>query len=63
MAEYAGYCLKCKEKGREIKDPEVVSMGKAKNRKAVRGTCAKCGTKMYKILSKEEAAKAAKEAA
>ncbi|MBS3145980.1 hypothetical protein J4414_04215 [Candidatus Woesearchaeota archaeon] len=57
MAEYNGYCMKCKEKGREIKDAKVVSMGKG--RKAAKGVCAKCGTGMYKILSKEEAAKAA----
>lgn len=47
MAE--GYCVKCKEK-REIKDPEEVIM---KNKmKAMKGTCTKCGTKVFKIVGK-----------
>jgi DNA topoisomerase-1 len=40
------YCVKCKEK-REIKDPEAVY---AKNGvPATRGTCAVCGTNVYKM--------------
>ncbi len=47
MAE--GYCVKCKEK-REMKDPEEVIM---KNKmKAQKGTCPKCGTKIFKITGK-----------
>ena len=47
MAE--AYCVKCKEK-REIKDPEEVVM---KNKmKAMKGTCPKCGTKVFKITGK-----------
>ncbi len=47
MAE--GYCVKCKEK-REIKNPDEVVM---KNKmKAMKGTCAKCGTKVFRILGK-----------
>lgn len=43
------YCVKCKEK-REIKDPEEVVM---KNKmKALKGTCTKCGTKVFKITGK-----------
>jgi RNase P subunit RPR2 len=41
-----GYCMKCKTK-REIKNPKTVTM--KNKRKAVKGTCAKCGTKMFKI--------------
>ncbi|NQS98164.1 MAG: hypothetical protein HQ591_06910 [candidate division Zixibacteria bacterium] len=47
MAE-VGFCVKCKEK-REIKDPTRVTM--KNGRPAIKGTCPKCGTVMYKILS------------
>jgi len=47
MAE--GYCVKCKSK-REMKEPEEVEM--KNKRKALKGTCEKCGTKMFKILGK-----------
>ena len=40
------YCVKCKEK-REVKDPEQVTM--KNGRKALKGTCPNCGTKMFKI--------------
>ena len=47
MAE--AYCVKYKEK-REIKDPEEIVM---KNKmKALKGTCTKCGTKVFKITGK-----------
>tara|TARA_Y100000034_G_C6697017_1_gene307173 strand:- start:393 stop:539 length:147 start_codon:yes stop_codon:yes gene_type:complete len=41
-----GHCMKCKEK-REIKDAEQVKM--KNGRDAVKGTCVKCDTKMFKI--------------
>ena len=52
-----GYCMRCKQK-REINNAEEIGM-KAKGnktRKAVKGICSVCGTKMFKILSvkKEE---------
>ena len=47
MAE--GYCVKCKEK-REMKDPEEVEM--KNKRKALKGTCGVCGTKIFKIMGK-----------
>jgi len=40
------YCLKCKVK-REMKAPKSVKM--KNGRKAMRGTCSKCGTKMFRI--------------
>ena len=41
-----GYCMKCKAK-REIKGPEQITMKNGKP--AVKGTCPKCSTKMFKI--------------
>ena len=49
-----GYCVRCKAK-REIKDPEIVEM-KSKGdsvRRAYRGICPVCGTKMFRFLPKE----------
>jgi NAD-dependent SIR2 family protein deacetylase len=43
------YCVKCKEK-RDIKEPEEVVM--KNGMKAMKGTCEKCGTKVFKILGK-----------
>jgi hypothetical protein len=50
-----GYCVKCKENKREMKDHKIVEMkGKGGvTRKAATGECAMCGTKMYKILGKD----------
>jgi Zn finger protein HypA/HybF involved in hydrogenase expression len=48
------YCVKCKAK-REISGPKEVAMkgkGGAK-RRAMTGTCPKCGTKMFRILGKD----------
>lgn len=49
-----GYCVKCKTK-QEIQDPKEVSIkGKGgSKRRAVKGVCPKCGTKMFRILGKE----------
>lgn len=48
-----GYCVKCKAK-RDMKDEKEVAMkGKGGvKRRAMTGTCVKCGTKMFKILGK-----------
>ena len=44
-----GRCMKCKAE-REMKDPKEVVM---KNKmKAMKGTCPKCGTKMFRIIGK-----------
>jgi len=40
------YCMKCKAK-KAIDNPKQVKM--RNGRKAVKGTCSVCGTKMYKI--------------
>jgi len=50
-----GYCVKCRDKaGRVMKDVQVVTM--KNGRKAAKGTCTECGTGMYRILSKKDAA-------
>ncbi len=46
MTEIA-YCVKCKAKS-EMKDTQRITM--KNGRLAMKGTCAKCGTGMYKIL-------------
>jgi len=43
-----GYCVKCREK-REFKNAKKEKM--KNGRPALKGTCSKCGTVMYKILS------------
>jgi Zn finger protein HypA/HybF involved in hydrogenase expression len=40
------YCMKCKSK-REMTNPKAFTM--KNGRPATQGTCAKCGTKMFKI--------------
>ncbi len=44
-----GYCVKCKAK-REMKNEKEVTM--KNKRKAMKGECTKCGTKMFRILGK-----------
>ncbi len=47
------YCVKCKAK-REMKDEKEVEMkGKGGvKRRALKGECPTCGTKMFRILGK-----------
>ena len=40
------YCVKCRAK-REVQNPEQVTMKNGK--KALRGTCPTCGTKVFRI--------------
>jgi RNase P subunit RPR2 len=48
----AGYCVKCKAKGREMKN---VSLKLTKNGAVqVSGVCTKCGTKMNTFKKKDE---------
>ena len=55
------YCVKCKEKGKDMKDPEIVQtsrggyMGK--------GKCPDCGTTMCAMMSKDNAEQAIKDGA
>ena len=42
-----GYCVKCKAKAEMINEKETTMKN---GRKAMKGTCKKCGTGMYKIL-------------
>ena len=48
-----GYCVKCRDK-RVMKDTQEITMkGKGKTkRRALKGVCPKCGTKMFRILGK-----------
>ena len=41
------YCMRCKKKV-EIKDPKEVTT--KNNRKALKGTCPKCGTKVMAFI-------------
>lgn len=52
MAEFTGYCVKCKIKGRKMTKPEAKQI--KKGTWAVTGKCEKCGTKMFKIVGKEK---------
>lgn len=45
-ATVEAYCVKCKAK-KEMKNPTKITMKNGKP--AVTGTCATCGTKMFKI--------------
>jgi hypothetical protein len=48
-----GYCVKCRQK-RDMKDAEEIAMpGKGGERRAMRGVCTVCGTRMFKILGKK----------
>ena len=49
MAE-KGYCVKCRTTN-EMVNAQTVTM--KNGRPAVKGKCTKCGTGMYKILSKK----------
>jgi hypothetical protein len=57
-----GYCVKCKTK-REMKSMKIVSMkGKGKvKRQALTGNCPQWGTKMFRIMGKEQAEEMARE--
>jgi hypothetical protein len=47
------YCVKCKAKRDMQGEKEVAMKGKGGGkRRALTGSCVKCGTKMFKILGK-----------
>ncbi|MDO8470860.1 MAG: DUF5679 domain-containing protein [bacterium] len=48
-----GYCVKCKAKRMMTGEKEVSMNGKGGvKRRAMTGTCPKCGTKMFRIMGK-----------
>ena len=49
MADYEGYCVKCREK--RTFDGHEVEL--ANGRRAAQGACPVCGTKMNRILGKK----------
>lgn len=55
------YCVKCKAKGREMKDPQIVQT--AKGGFMAKGKCPKCSTVMCAMMSKDNAEKAVKSGA
>ncbi len=56
VVKVTGYCVKCKEKDREMTEAEEVEMkGKGGvTRRAMTGKCVVCGTKMFRILGKKD---------
>ena len=42
----SGYCVKCRAK-KDMKNPQKVKM--KNGRRATKGTCPTCGTKMFRI--------------
>lgn len=57
----AGYCVKCKAKGREMKSPVVVKTSRGGF--MAQGNCEKCGTKMSAMMSEDNAKKAMQQGA
>jgi len=55
------YCVKCKEKGAEMKNPAISKTPRGGY--MAKGVHAKCGTTMCAMLSKDNAEKAIKEGA
>ncbi len=49
---YKAYCMKCKEKV-DVSESELFDMKGRGTRKAVRGKCVKCGTKVFAILKSD----------
>lgn len=56
-----GYCVKCKEKGVQLADAEIVQT--AKGGFMAKGKHEKCGTTVCAMMSKDNAEKAVKEGA
>jgi len=56
MATLTGYCVKCKEKGAELSNPEITQT--AKGGFMAKGKHEKCGTTVARIMSKADAEKA-----
>ncbi len=56
-----GYCVKCKKKGSEMKEPQIVQT--ARGGYMAKGKCSTCGTNMCAMMSKDNAEKAIKDGA
>ena len=54
-----GYCVKCKVKGREMKNPGIYKTSKGGF--MGKGQCTSCGTNMAAMMSKDNAEKAIKD--
>jgi len=55
------YCVKCKKKGQEMKDPVIVKTKRGGY--MAKGKCPDCGTNMCAMMSKDNAEKAIKDGA
>lgn len=44
------YCVKCRTKRDMESEQEVTFKGRGGKRKAMKGVCPKCGTKMFRIM-------------
>ena len=52
----AGYCVKCKKKGQEMKDAKIAQT--ARGGYMAKGKCTTCGSNMCAMMSKDNAEKA-----
>ena len=55
------YCVKCKKKGQQMKDPAIVQTKRGGY--MAKGKCTSCGTNMCAMMSKDNAEKAIKDGA
>ena len=56
-----GYCVKCKEKGREMRNAEIKKTSRGGF--MAQGNCPNCNTRMSAMISKDNAEKAMKDGA
>ncbi len=56
-----GYCVKCRQKGKELKGPEICKTSRGGY--MAKGSCPDCGCRMSAMISKDNADKALKEGA
>ncbi len=56
-----GYCVRCKEKGREMKNPAINKT--AKGGYMAKGNCKECDTRMCAMMSKDNAEKSIEDGA
>ena len=56
-----GYCVRCKKKGQEMKNPKITKTSKGGY--MAKGQCSECNTNMCAMMSKDNADKAIKQGA